>query len=194
MALKLNRIYTRGGDQGKTSLACGQRVSKSDIQVELYGTTDELNSFIGLLRTTCQDLPKEAAEISEEHLQLIQQQIFNLGALLAVRNLDLRQKMPLVSGRDIELLEGYIDNLNQNLGDLESFVLPGGNRANAEAHVCRTICRRLERMLVAQLEQIEADPLWLQYVNRLSDYFFVFSRWVSHVLKTPEYLWKKTSV
>ncbi len=183
--LAINRVYTRRGDSGQTSLAGGQRLPKNDLRIEAYGTVDELNSFIGLAGESARDLP-ELAGI----LRRVQHELFNLGSILATLPADVHPKQARITSADTEQLEREIDRMNEGLPPLRSFVLPGGSRLNAELHVCRTICRRAERVCVALAAQGEVDQASVSYLNRLSDAFFVWSRWASHRLGVAEVLWE----
>ena len=188
----LNRIYTRGGDRGQTSLVGGQRIDKDDLRIESYGTVDELNSFIGVARMTCEELSDRHPKLGPFALILtrLQHELFNLGSILATLPEDVHPKQPRVGPEEIEAIEREIDHANENLPPLRSFVLPGGSRLSAELHVCRTVCRRAERVLVSlsRRESIPADSL--QYLNRLSDALFVWSRWVNVIQEAEETLWQ----
>lgn len=190
--IALNRIYTRTGDKGETQLVGGQRVQKYALRIEGYGTVDELNSFIGVARVT-------AEELSVQHvpfvafagiLKRVQHELFNLGSILATLPADVHPQQPRVTAGEITQLEQEIDQANENLPSLRSFVLPGGSRLDAELHVCRTVCRRAERLLVqlAETEKVPAEAV--QYLNRLSDALFVWSRWVNVVQGAKETLWE----
>ena len=183
--LAINRVYTRRGDAGETSLAGGQRLPKNDLRIEAYGAVDELNSFIGLARESAREL-KELYEI----LGRVQHELFNLGSLLATMPEDVHPKQARITAADSEQLEREIDRMNSGLPPLRSFVLPGGSRLNAELHICRTVCRRAERVMVALDAQAGVDAAGLKYLNRLSDALFVWSRWASHRLGVPEILWE----
>jgi cob(I)alamin adenosyltransferase len=183
--LAINRVYTRRGDAGQTSLAGGQRLPKNDLRIEAYGAVDELNSFIGLARESARELP-ELYEI----LGRVQHELFNLGSLLATMPEDLHPKQARITTADSEQLEREIDRMNEGLPPLRSFVLPGGSRLNAELHICRTVCRRAERVMVALDAQAPVDAAGLKYLNRLSDALFVWSRWASQQLGVPEILWE----
>ena len=183
--LAINRVYTRAGDTGLTSLAGGQRLPKNDARIEAYGTVDELNSFVGLARESCTELP-ELAKI----LRRVQHELFNLGSILATLPEDVHPKQARITAADAEQLEREIDEMNEHLPPLRSFVLPGGCRLNAELHICRTICRRAERICVGLAAQGNCDEVNIKYLNRLSDAFFVWSRWASHKLGAPETLWE----
>lgn len=187
MSIHLTRIYTRSGDKGFTSLTTGQNVSKSHPRLEAYGTLDELISHIGRVAVQCTG-PLERAS---PDLQTIQADLFDIGTLLATPAGEGWPGMPELDPQGVTRLEQWIDAMNAGIPPLTSFVLPGGCLVNADAHVCRTVCRRLERLLVQlQEKDIPVDAGILAYINRLSDYFFVFSRWASHETGSPEVLWK----
>lgn len=180
------KIYTKTGDAGKTGLFGGKRVLKSDLRIDGYGTVDELNSHIGLLR----DHLTEPAP--RNLLKEIQNRLFTIGANLAMdpaKNLD----PPDIHLSDIELLENQIDEMEKDLAPLKNFILPGGHPTVSYAHVCRTVCRRAERLVVA-LHQVEpVEELVLKYLNRLSDFFFVLGRKIAHDLDVKEVTWSKRS-
>lgn len=185
--IALNRIYTRTGDSGETALVGGQRVAKDNLRIESYGTVDELNAFIGAARITAEALP--AAASLAVILKRVQHELFNLGSILATLPADVHPKQPRVTGEEITQLEQEIDQANGVLEPLRSFVLPGGSRLDADLHICRTVCRRAERILVA-LARVESVPEEaIRYLNRLSDALFVWGRWSNHVLGAPETLW-----
>lgn len=184
----LSKIYTRTGDEGDTALVGGQRLRKDAARIEAYGTVDELNAAVGLAISS---IPNEPAELGglRASLTRVQHELFNLGSLLATEPQDLREGQPVVTAREISRLEGEIDEANATLEPLRSFVLPGGCRLNAELHLCRTICRRAERRVVTLAGASEVPPAALQYLNRLSDALFVWSRLASQCLHQPETLW-----
>jgi cob(I)alamin adenosyltransferase len=186
--LAINRVYTRQGDQGDTALAGGQRVAKDSLRIEAYGTVDELNSFAGLARETAGE--KESTAALAAILLRVQHELFNLGSILATLPADVHPKQARVTDREVDQLEREMDRMNEDLPALRSFVLPGGSRLNAELHVCRTVCRRAERVCVALARVEEIPPEAVRYLNRLSDALFVFSRWASHVTGAPETLWE----
>jgi cob(I)alamin adenosyltransferase len=188
----LNRIYTKGGDRGETSLAGGQRLPKDARRIEAYGTVDELNAFAGAACLTVEESASRHPPMAEMAMILrrVQHELFNLGSILATRPDDVHPKQPRITEAEILLLESEIDRMNAGLPQLRSFVLPGGCRANVDLHVCRTVCRRAERICVALAREEEIPPEAIRYLNRLSDAFFVWSRWVSQQLGVPEVLWQ----
>ncbi len=190
--IALNRIYTRMGDEGETHLAGGQRVAKDDLRIDCYGTVDELNAFVGIARTTAEKMSGRTQQLSafSAVLKRVQHELFNLGSILATLPQDVHSKQPRITSVEIEQLEREIDQANEQLEPLRSFVLPGGSRLDAELHVCRTVCRRAERLLVGLAKEQNVPAEALRYLNRLSDAFFVWSRWVNHVLGTSETLWE----
>jgi cob(I)alamin adenosyltransferase len=178
--IALNRIYTRSGDSGTTALGSGRRVSKRDLRIEAYGTVDETNAVLGIAR-----LHTKAAELAALDVMLarIQNELFDLGADLCLPEEDTEKSRGAlrILASQVERLEREIDEMNEELAPLRSFVLPGGHPASAHLHLCRTICRRAERLIVALAEQPEekVSVEVLAYINRLSDHFFVSSRWVN---------------
>jgi cob(I)alamin adenosyltransferase len=188
----LNRIYTKRGDAGETGLAGGQRVAKDSPRIEAYGTVDELNAFVGLAYTSGEQLIGQDMRVGIllGILRRVQHELFNLGSLLATRIEDLHPKQARITNIEVEQLEREIDAMNEDLSPLRSFVLPGGTRINAELHAARTICRRAERLVVALSKVEEVPPEALQYLNRLSDAMFVWSRWINFVLHAPEIVWQ----
>ncbi|MCB1051047.1 MAG: cob(I)yrinic acid a,c-diamide adenosyltransferase [Acidobacteria bacterium] len=191
--LSISKVYTKTGDVGKTSLVGGQRVPKFDLQIEAYGTLDELNAFLGATRDCLAEQP--SADPLNPILVRIQHELFNLGSILATRPQDMGPQQPRIRPADVERLEQEIDQFNANLAPLRSFVLPGGSALNSHLHICRTVCRRAERVLSALLNQHpewsnEAWQIGLIYLNRLSDAFFVWSRWVLQQSGQAEHLWQ----
>jgi cob(I)alamin adenosyltransferase len=189
--LALNRIYTKRGDTGETSLAGGQRLAKDSPRIEAYGTVDELNSFVGLANVSCQDQIGRDPRIGllVDIMRRVQHELFNLGSILATKPEDVHPKQARITEVEVQQLEREIDAMNEDLPPLRSFVLPGGTRLNAELHIGRTVCRRAERLLVTLSREEPVPPEAIQYLNRLSDAMFVWSRWVNFVLHTPEVLW-----
>ncbi len=182
---KLDRIMTRGGDKGETSLADGTRIAKSSARVNTYGTVDELNSVLGLVR--CEDLPDG---LNEKLLQL-QNELFDLGCELATpADSELAEKIPNVRQFQIDLLESWLQEANEQLEPARNFVLPGGSRAAAILHLARTVTRRCERQLVALIETgAEVNPCCLRFINRLSDLCFVWARLCNNCGK-DDILWQ----
>jgi cob(I)alamin adenosyltransferase len=183
MAIK---IYTKTGDLGKTSLIGGTKVAKSHIRIDAYGTVDELNSYVGLLRDQLLD------EHSKATIKEIQDRLFTVGSSLACDpEKEPLMKIPDLKEADIVFLESEIDKMNELLPVMKSFILPGGHTAISTAHVARCICRRTERCCVNMNEQeIFVDPLVLKYLNRLSDYLFVLARYIGLQLKVDDIPWK----
>jgi cob(I)alamin adenosyltransferase len=192
--LALNRIYTKGGDKGETSLVGGQRVPKDDPRIEAFGSVDELNAFVGLARVSCQESSRQTSEPRIEALAAIllrvQHELFNLGSILATRLEDVHPKQPRVTDAEVEQLEREIDEANADLAPLRSFALPGGTRLNAELHAARTICRRAERLATGLARIEEVPPEAIRYLNRLSDALFVWSRSANQILGVAEVLWE----
>ena len=186
--IALNRIYTRRGDTGETSLVGGQRVAKDALRIECYGTVDELNSWIGLARVSTLD--RTELDSLGAILLRVQHELFNLGSILATLPADVHPKQPRVTAAEILRLETEIDEMNAGLPALRSFVLPGGSRLNAELHGARTVCRRAERLAVALSRQEPGPDDGVQYLNRLSDALFVWSRWAVYRLGLEEVLWE----
>ncbi|MEI9815288.1 MAG: cob(I)yrinic acid a,c-diamide adenosyltransferase [Acidobacteriota bacterium] len=190
--IALNRIYTKRGDSGETSLAGGQRVPKDSIRIDAYGTVDELSAFVGLARVSCDEAGETLPRLRElsNILKRVQHELFNLGSILATLPADVHPKQARITEADSAQLEREIDAMNEELPTLRSFVLPGGTRLNAELHAARTICRRAERLLVAAAREEDIPAEGIRYLNRLSDALFVWSRWVNHVIGAPEILWE----
>ena len=171
--MRLTKIYTRTGDKGSTSLIGGERVPKSHLRLECYGTIDELNAFIGKLKFLC-----KTDRATSENLNNIQKMLLNIGAVLATPEGKEWKGMPSINEEHIKELEMEIDKMNSSLKPLKSFTIPGENEINAQAHICRTVCRRAERILAkAKEKKIAIDDYVMAYINRLSDYFFVLSRY-----------------
>lgn len=188
--LAINRVYTRAGDEGKTRLVGGQKVEKSAPRIDTYGTVDELNAFVGAACVSIKEYDDPAFEELGQTLLRVQHELFNLGSILATLPEDVGEFMPRVTQADIDALEKSIDHYNEALPALRSFVLPGGTRLNAELHQCRTICRRAERLAVGLQASEEVDAMAVAYLNRLSDAFFVWSRWVMVQAGCDEVLWQ----
>ena len=184
--ITINKVYTRGGDAGETGLVGGQRVPKDDLRIECYGTVDELNSVVGAARLSC--LERQLDDLAGDLLRA-QHALFNLGSILATRPEDVHPLQPRVGAADVERLEARIDHYNDDLPTLRSFVLPGGNRANTDLHLARTMCRRAERLCVRLGRDEPLDDFVVPYLNRLSDALFVFSRHAAVAVGDAEVLW-----
>lgn len=180
------KIYTKTGDKGGTSLIGGVRVPKSHIRIESYGTVDELNSFLGMVNDLC------ASPVVDEQLHEIQDRLFTIGSVLATDpGKEVKMKLPDLHESDVTWLEGKIDAMNEQLPEMRSFILPGGNLASSTCHVARCVCRRAERICVGMQEGGEVIPvIVIQYLNRLSDYLFVLARYISHINNAPEIPWR----
>jgi len=192
MAIRIDRVYTRGGDKGETSLVGGQRVAKDSLRIESYGTVDELNAVLGRARVANRDAPaaSDADRLRlDALLERLQNELFNLGSDLATLEGDRRKGQPVVEDRHVKRLEAEIDELNAGLPALTSFVLPGGGPVGAALHEARTVCRRAERAVTALARKEPVGDRVLPYLNRLSDLLFVLSRWAARIRREPETLW-----
>lgn len=178
------KIYTKTGDKGTTALFGGKRVSKADLRIDTYGTVDELNSYVGLVR----DQPVN--QIRKNILVEIQDRLFTIGSILATESGNTKVKIPSLVTEDITLLEKEIDLMDTALPPMKSFVLPGGHQSVSFCHIARTVCRRAERLTIALNEAEPVDELVIQYLNRLSDYLFMLSRKMSAELNAEEMPWK----
>lgn len=178
------KIYTKTGDKGQTALFGGKRLPKDDLRIESYGTVDELNSHVGLLRDY------GMSEIETKTLLEIQDRLFTLGSILASDPDKTNLKVPGISATDVDFLESEIDRMNEQLPEMRSFVLPGGHLAVSQCHIARCVCRRAERRVVTLSAASEVEPMAIQYLNRLSDYFFVLSRWIASEKNASEIPWK----
>ncbi len=178
------KIYTKTGDTGKTSLLGGRRVSKADLRIDAYGTVDELNSYIGLLRD--QDVNKVRNTLLKE----IQDRLFTIGATLASEPGKQNIKRPDLHPEDLAILEKEIDEMEAKLSPLKHFILPGGHQVVSFCHIARTVCRRTERCVIYLMETEFVDEIIVQYLNRLSDYLFVLGRLIAKELEIEEVTWK----
>lgn len=199
MVININRVYTRGGDAGQTSLVGGVRVNKDCAKLESYGTIDELICLVGTARTVLdgstvfgkgKTLPTSVGRELEVSLRQIQNRLFDVGSILATPAGESYPSMPKVTDQDVTLLEGQMDQMQKSLFPLTSFVLPGGHPANAILHQCRAVCRRAERLMVGLSREETVEPNLVKYINRLSDLFFVMSRYASKKAGAEEYLWE----
>ena len=185
--VKLTKIYTRTGDKGMTHLAGGHRVSKVSDRITAIGDVDELNAQIGFVIAACHD--EELKKIVQQ-LKQIQNELFNLGSQLAVLHEDRRQNTPVIKLENIARLEEEIDEMNEALPSLMSFILPGGGEVGTRLHLARAVCRRAERTLLKLAQQAPLDNVELPYLNRLSDWLFVAARFVSKLTHHSEQLWQ----
>ena len=191
--IRINKVYTRTGDAGKTRLIGGEKRWKDDARVEAYGTVDELNSEIGLCRELLKEQQEDQFSALILFLKSIQNELFNLGTQLASAEDRDSDNLPRLSHDAISKLESEIDTVNESLLELTSFVLPGGSVINAQFHMARNVCRRAERRTVTLVRNETVDQENIRYLNRLSDALFVWSRWISYILKDDENLWEPTS-
>ena len=177
------KIYTKTGDKGQTGLIGGNRVSKNDLRINAYGTVDELNAHVGLLRDLVED------EQVKLNLLEIQDRLFTAGSLLAVGQKGTKMKLPKLYNENINILESWIDSMDTSLPQMKTFVLPGGHVTVSTCHVTRTVCRRAERLIVELSNEVEVSELVVAYFNRLSDYFFTLSRKLTMDLNAEETPW-----
>ena len=177
------KIYTKKGDKGQTGLIGGSRVSKNDLRINAYGTVDELNAHVGMLRDLVDN-----TEIKLNLLE-IQDRLFTAGSLLAVGEKGTKMKLPGLHEANIECLESWIDKMDADLPPMKTFVLPGGHVTVSTCHIARTVCRRAERLIVELSNQVEVAAIIVAYFNRLSDYFFTLSRKLSLDLNAEETPW-----
>jgi cob(I)alamin adenosyltransferase len=178
------KIYTKTGDNGTTSLVGGTRLSKAHIRIEAYGTVDELNAYLGLLRDQPVNAPRR------ELLKEIQDRLFTIGSHLASESDQTRKRLPDLHEADIELLEKEMDQLDAQLPPLRAFVLPGGHASVSFGHVARTVCRRAERAVIHLHEQEPVEEIIIRYLNRLSDYLFMLCRGMTQELGVEEVTWQ----
>ncbi|MBK7811904.1 MAG: cob(I)yrinic acid a,c-diamide adenosyltransferase [Saprospiraceae bacterium] len=177
------KIYTKTGDKGQTALFGGKRVYKDDIRVEAYGCLDELNSHVGMLRALM------ASGFPDEILAMVQNDLFIMGSHIATDPEKKNLKLPPIREDSIQQLEQGIDQMELTLEPLKNFILPGGSTAIAQAHICRTVCRMTERRVVSLSKEENVEPTIIIYLNRLSDFFFVVSRYIAHQTGVKDILW-----
>lgn len=178
------KIYTKTGDKGETSLIGGTRVPKYHIRIETYGTVDELNSYIGLIRD--QDIDVKTFDTLIE----IQDRLFTIGSLLAEDTEKSKMKLPSIKEEDIQFLEKQIDLMDESLEPMKSFVLPGGHTTVSYCHIARCVCRRAERLVIQLSTEFKVNELIIKYLNRLSDYLFTLSRFIAKKVNAKEIAWK----
>ena len=178
------KIYTKTGDKGQTSLVGGTRVLKTELRIEAYGTVDELNSYVGLVRD--QVVNNDRKDILKE----IQDRLFTIGSILASEPEQTKKRIPDLHESDIELLEKEMDKMDESLEPMRFFILPGGHQSVSFGHLARTVCRRAERIVVRLSQETEVNDLVIRYLNRLSDYLFVLCRIMIKDLNIEEISWK----
>ncbi|MCP5047074.1 MAG: cob(I)yrinic acid a,c-diamide adenosyltransferase [bacterium] len=190
----MNKVYTKAGDKGFTRIIGGEKISKGHIKIESYGCVDELICLVGIARSYLPEFSSKSNNFDvsdlESLLKQIQNELFDLGSMLATPAGHDFDDKPHVNQSHVEFLEKQIDTYQEELTPLKSFVLPGGNMLNAYLHHCRTFCRSVERQIIRLGEMEEIKPGIVKYINRLSDLFFVLARYVSVKIGTEEYLWE----
>ena len=184
--MKKSHVYTRGGDRGTTSLIGGSRVKKCSLQLDAYGTIDELSAHIGLLAA----MTTTHSEADTSLPQWIQSRLFDVGTHLAMPHTEEKEAPCAITTAHVKQLEEHIDALDTQLPTLRSFILPGGSMAAAQCHVCRTVCRRAERIITALAEEAPISPILLSFVNRLSDFLFAYARFLNKMEGVNEISWK----
>jgi cob(I)alamin adenosyltransferase len=194
MAIRLTRIYTRTGDKGTTALVGGKRVPKESGRLEAYGTVDELNAIVGIVRTYLIEYKTRLGDDYlwyAEMLRRIQNELFDVGSELATPPDGEYEGMHKMGDGEVKQLEEEMDRMEKDLQPLNSFTLPGGGVLNAFLHQARTVCRRAERVMWAVKREEEIGDQVIIYINRLSDHLFVQSRWIAKRLEEPEFLWDR---
>jgi len=191
--IRITKVYTRTGDKGETALVGGKRVPKDSLRIDAYGTIDELNSIVGLARAFNEERldAGDAHQFLDEVLCRLQDELFDLGSELATPPESFQEGMYRVGEAEISRIEKLIDKCQEDLEPLKSFILPGGGRVGAYLHQCRTVCRRAERDILRLSRDEEINRNLIKYVNRLSDLFFVLSRWIAKQTGEQEYLWQR---
>lgn len=190
--LRITKVYTRTGDKGKTRLAGGQPVWKDDFRVEAYGTVDELNAALGVVRAlNAEQKRASGADQLEKELRWMQNKLLDVGGLLATATGQRFPNMPQITTRDVAWLERTMDACQKELAPLKDFILPGGGLLPSLLHQARTVCRRAERVCVALNRREPVDPTIIMFLNRLSDALFVWARWVAKRRRQPEILWQR---
>lgn len=196
--MKKSKIYTRGGDTGNTTLIGGTQIAKNNLRLEAYGTIDEFNAHLGLLAAMVSRIGDERLQLnisnSEHSCQLftwLQSRLFDAGTHLATPSTNGEVAACSITVEDIQKLELLIDNIDSQLTPLRCFILPGGSIAASQCHVCRTICRRAERVIITLTEKEPISPLLLSFINRMSDFLFVYARLINKIETIEEISWKK---
>ncbi|MEQ9404138.1 MAG: cob(I)yrinic acid a,c-diamide adenosyltransferase [Cyclobacteriaceae bacterium] len=178
------KLYTKTGDKGKTSLLGGKKVSKANLRIEAYGNVDELNSFLGYLKDQ-----KEVENRLKQQIYWIQEHLFTIGSALATEPGFSGFELPKISVTEVNQLEVWIDKFDTEVPPLKNFILPGGHPVVSLSHVCRSVCRRTERSIISLAENAEVEEVIIQFMNRLSDYLFIFARALGQQLNAPEIPW-----
>ena len=178
------KLYTKTGDKGKTSLLGGKKVSKSDLKIEAYGNVDELNSFLGYLQDQ-----KEIENRLKQQIYWIQEHLFTIGSALATESDFSGFELPKITETEVNQLEVWIDKFDNEVPPLKNFILPGGHPVVSLSHVCRSVCRRTERSIVELADTEDIEEVIVRFINRLSDYLFIFARAIGQQLNAPEILW-----
>src|SRR5881296_3262982 len=193
--MRITKVYTRTGDAGKTRLAGGQQVWKDSLRVEAYGSVDELNSSLGVVRVFNAERASHDPAVArlEEELRWIQNKLFDTGGLLATAPGQTFKNMPQVTAKDVTRLEQLIDECQKDLAPLKEFILPGGGKVSGLLHQARTVCRGAERVCVRLSREEPVDAVMLKFLNRLSDTLFVLARWVAKTQGETEFLWERDS-
>ena len=195
--MRITKVYTRTGDKGQTRLAGGREIPKDDLRIEAYGTVDELNATVGLVRTAISQAHPDLAALTvlDGMLHQIQNRLFDVGGELATMPDDLHPEQSLVTPADTADLEKWTDKLNDELGPVTEFTLPGGGPVGAHLHLARTVCRRAERRIVSLSSSGDAGlrpaSAVIEWINRLSDFLFVAGRWAAKSCDAPEHLWER---
>lgn len=184
------RIYTKHGDQGQSSLVGGERINKNHPRLSAYGTIDELCSHLGIIVSLLDEKMPDLLRLKTSLLK-IQNELFQIGSLLACANTEVKKQLPLLTEPHLQFLENEIDLMEQDLSKLKNFILPGGNLQSAHTHVARTVCRRAEREIFTLIEngEEEKELLLLKYINRLSDFLFVAARWINLKSGIEDQIW-----
>ncbi len=192
--MRITKVYTRTGDAGKTRLAGGQPVWKDSIRVEAYGTVDELNAILGVVRVFNADMVARLPQAArlEEELRWAQNKLFDAGGILATMPGQQFKNMPQVTGKDLVRLERLMDECQKDLAPLTEFILPGGGKVSGLLHHARTVCRRAERVCVRLAREETVDAVIVKFLNRLGDALFVLARWVAKTQGEGEFLWERT--
>jgi cob(I)alamin adenosyltransferase len=193
--MRITKVYTKTGDKGKTRLAGGQQVWKDSLRVEAYGTIDEVNASVGVVRVINGEMVERSghAKRLEDELRWVQNKLFDVGGILATAPGQTFKNMPRVTRADVIRLEKLIDRCQDELEPLKEFILPGGGKVSGFLHQARTVCRRAERLCVRLSREEPVDATIIKFVNRLSDTLFVLARWVAKTQGEPEFLWQRES-